>query len=65
LISQVAQGAKAKANKFIIERIEFAQGRNVSNPTPKETDIAFKGTLGGNHFAEESSFGGVVNFDVL
>jgi hypothetical protein len=47
-ISQVADGSKAQRYQFVIERIEFAEGRDPNDVYPQDANITFKGALSRN-----------------
>lgn len=63
VVSEVAQGAKAQANKLFVEGVELAEGRDVGDRASGDNDVPLKRTLGWDQAAQEMGDLGIMDFD--
>lgn len=63
-ICQVGKGAEAKTDQVVVKWVEFAEGWDVQDVT-KQVDIALKGALTGDEFADKMGKIRVVKLNLI
>lgn len=65
LFGQIAEGAKTQTYDFLIQRIEFAQGRHLDVQPRPDTHFTLKRTLGWDELANQMGLGGMTQLNMV
>ena len=52
-VGEVAEGAEAEGDEFVVEGVEFAEGRDVEKGASEQVNIALEGAAAGDKASEE------------
>lgn len=65
VVCEVGQRPEAQPDQLLVERVDFAHGRDVDKFVPKQHHISLEGALAGDQLTQKAGNAGVVDFKAV